>query len=85
MACPQYQYQRPAYGHCDTFFVEQEEQGIFARRAAAREEKRAVNRDRQRSIANHLSNLACEEYRDDVLQHMEQMEVSEVLPAILRY
>lgn len=33
-------------------------------------------RDIQLAIAEELSQLASEEYRDDILNHMEQMEVS---------
>jgi len=64
-----------AYGHCETSFVECEDQGVFARAAEGRERARAINRERQREIAEELSMLTSEEYQDDILDHMERMEV----------
>lgn len=68
--------QKPTYGHCDTFFVENEQQGTCAQRMQAREHARIVARERQRAMAAELSTVTSEEYQEDVLEYMEFMEVS---------
>ncbi|KAI9682014.1 MAG: hypothetical protein M1817_000068 [Caeruleum heppii] len=69
--------QRP----CDTYFVESQDDGMFAARAEARNRDRAIARERQLVLAEELSRLACDEYQDDVLSHMERME-AETLPDV---
>lgn len=73
MAYPQ--QTQPRYGHCDSYFVESQDDGIYAARAEARERARAIARMQQRAIAEDLSRLTADEYQDDVLAHMEYMEV----------
>lgn len=65
------------YGYCDTFFVESydDTDGIFARAAAERERVRAMAKVQQRHMAAELSRMTSEEYLNDVLDHMEVMEV----------
>jgi precorrin-6B methylase 2 len=65
------------YGHCDTFFVEGHEDtdGIFAKAAAERERARAISKVQQRHMASNLSRQTSELYLNDVLDHMEVMEV----------
>ncbi|KAF2224541.1 G1/S-specific cyclin Cln1 [Elsinoe ampelina] len=77
------QQQMPAYGYCDSYFVENhdDDDGFFARAAAQREHARAVARARSRQFADELSRLTADEYEEDVLDHMEQME-SETMPDI---
>jgi precorrin-6B methylase 2 len=66
-----------SYGHCDTFFVEgyEDTDGIFARAAAERERARAIAKVQQRHMAANLSRQTSELYLNDVLDHMEVMEV----------
>jgi hypothetical protein len=65
------------YGHCDTFFVEgyEDTDGIFARAAAERERARAISKVQQKHIAANLSHQTSKLYLNDVLDHMEVMEV----------
>jgi hypothetical protein len=65
------------YGHCDTFFVEgyEDTDGIFARAAAERERARAISKVQQRHMAANLSDQTSKLYLNDVLDHMEIMEV----------
>jgi hypothetical protein len=65
---------RPAYGNCDSYFVESADAGVYPSRQALREMKKI----RQEEIANELSRLAYEEHVEDVVQHMSRMEVSMV-------
>lgn len=79
MSCQQQQQQPLAnYGYCDTYFVESQDanDGIFARAAADRERASAMAKVQQKHMAQELSLLTSEEYLDDVLDHMEHMEVS---------
>ncbi|KAI6952582.1 hypothetical protein KC329_g19189, partial [Hortaea werneckii] len=73
----------PAYGYCDSYFVESHENddGIFARAAIERERARGVAKLRQKALAEELSRATAEEYQEDVLDHMEYME-SETMPDI---
>ncbi|KAI5198173.1 hypothetical protein E4T39_06911 [Aureobasidium subglaciale] len=66
------------YGYCETFFVESYEDtdGVFARAAAERERARALAKVQQRHIAADLSRQTSDVYLNDVLDHMEVMEVS---------
>lgn len=68
-----------AYQVCDTYFVEDTDNGIFAARAAAkgpaRDLKLLIARQRQELMANELSRQASDEYLEDILKHIMQMEV----------
>ena len=75
MAFRPVQRQYPAYGYCDSFFVESDDQGIYARAAAERENARQISKMRQKALAEELSRATAEEYQEDVLDHMEHMEV----------
>lgn len=63
------------YGGCDSYFVESQEDAVFAARAEARERARFLAREQQRVIAEELSRLTSDEFSEDVLDHMETMEV----------
>lgn len=69
--------QFPAYGYCDSYFVENhdDEDGIYARAAAERERTRHAAKLKQETLAIELSQVTAEEYQVDVLKHMEHMEV----------
>lgn len=72
-------YQQPTqsrYGHCDSYFVDSHDDGIYAIRAEARERARAIARMQQRALAEELSRQTSEEYQEDVMEHMEYMEVN---------
>ena len=56
----------------DTFFVEQEE---TTQRMTMRDTAKMLARNKQEMIANELSRLACDEYLEDIMQHMRHMEV----------
>ncbi|KAF2022073.1 G1/S-specific cyclin CLN2 [Aaosphaeria arxii CBS 175.79] len=71
----------PRYNQCDSFFVESNEDGIYAMRAEARERERAVARMQQRALAEDLSRATAEEYQEDIMEHMENME-SQTLPDV---
>ena len=60
---------------CDSYFVESHEDQELRFREELRERDRRRKWERQLNIAEELSQLASREYRDDVLQHMEMMEV----------
>lgn len=68
----------PAYGYCDSYFVENhdDDDGVFARAAADRERQRQIAKVTQKALAEELSQVTAEEYQDDILNHMENMEVS---------
>ncbi|KAK1767135.1 cyclin-like protein [Phialemonium atrogriseum] len=57
-----------------SFFVESDDQRISMRDAA-----KMLARNKQEMIANELSRLACDEYLEDIMQHMRHME-DETLP-----
>ncbi|PVH92925.1 hypothetical protein DM02DRAFT_542602 [Periconia macrospinosa] len=76
-----YQQTQSRYGPCDSYFVESQDDGIYAARAEARERARAIARMQQRAIAEDLSRLTADEYQDDVLAHMEYME-NQTLPDV---
>lgn len=73
-----HQQSLPQYGHCSSYFVESQDDGIYAARAEARDRARAIARMQQRAIAEDLSRATAEEYQEDIMDHMEQMEVSTV-------
>ena len=66
------------YGYCDSYFVEnhEDDDGMFARAAADRERFRGVSKLRQKALAEELSRVTADEYQEDILDHMERMEVS---------
>ncbi|KAF2863418.1 hypothetical protein K470DRAFT_204639, partial [Piedraia hortae CBS 480.64] len=66
----------PAYGYCDTYFVEDygDEDGIYARAAAEREHHRSLAKGHQRILARELSHLTAAEYQGDVFSHLLHME-----------
>lgn len=68
----------PGYGYCDSYFVDnhEDDDGTFARVAAERERARSAAKLRQKALADELSRHTAEEYQDDILEHMERMEVS---------
>jgi len=88
MAFQQYPQQHPqpfaTFGYCDSYFVEnhEDDDGIYVRAAAERERARGVAKLRQKALAEELSRTTAEEYQEDVLDHMEHMEVSDV-PAMI--
>ncbi|TKA64817.1 hypothetical protein B0A49_11450, partial [Cryomyces minteri] len=69
-------------GYCDSFFAESDDDDeIYAVRAEARERARVVARTRQREMAEDLSQMTREEYEEDILDHMENME-TETMPDV---
>lgn len=63
---------------CDSFFVESaesERDGIYAARKS-RQEKARIDAETQMEIADEMSRMVSEEYQEDILDHMEVMEVS---------
>jgi hypothetical protein len=64
------------YPQCDSYWVESEDEGLYAMRAEARERHRAIARMQQRAIGEELSRLTADEYQEDVIEHMMHMEVS---------
>lgn len=59
---------------CDSYFVEQDN-GVYAARADARELAKTIARQRQELMANELSRQACDDYMEDIMKHMRHMEV----------
>ncbi|KAF2703877.1 hypothetical protein K504DRAFT_391348 [Pleomassaria siparia CBS 279.74] len=76
-----HQQTQTRYGHCDTYFVESHDDGVYAARAEARERDRAISRMRQRAIAEDLTRTTAEEYQEDIMDHMEHME-SQTMPDV---
>ncbi len=60
------------YPSDDTFFVESDES---SQRMTVRDAAKMLARNKQEMIANELSRLACDEYLEDIMQHMRHMEV----------
>lgn len=73
----------PAYGFCDSYFVDShdDDDGIYARAAAERERARNIAKLRQKAFAEELSQITADEYQEDILDHMEHME-AETMPDI---
>ena len=69
------QHPQPRYGHCDSFFVDSLDDGVYVARAEARERARAIARMQQRALAEELTRMTAEEYQEDIMDHMEHMEV----------
>lgn len=78
MAFQPHQQPFPAFGHCDSYFVEshEDDDGVYSRAAVQRDRARGVAKLRQKALAEELSRATAEEYQEDVLDHMEFMEVS---------
>jgi len=72
-----------SYGYCDSYFVEDhdEDRSFQMRAQKAREAARASNKIKQKKIAEELSRLTADEYEEDILDHMEMMEL-ETMPDI---
>jgi hypothetical protein len=64
---------RQRYAQCDSYFVESDEISMAER---IRERERQISKIRQREMAAELSSLTSDEYLEDILDHMEHMEVS---------
>jgi len=64
---------------CDSFFVEspedEDEEGLFEARRQARQRTQQINADTQYNMAEEMSRMVSEEYQEDILDHMEHMEV----------
>lgn len=73
MAYPQQSQTR--YGNCDTFFI-QSDDDAYSLAERTRERARAIARAQHRQLGDDLSRLVAAEYQDDILDHMEYMEVS---------
>ena len=65
----------PRYGKCDSYFVESEEDGVYAMRREQRERARAIAKLQQRALAEELSRMTADELQEDIMDHMEHMEV----------
>lgn len=61
---------------CDSYFVESHDDQARAIRDGIRQREKKKNRQTQAAIADELSLLTSNEFREDILQHMERMEVS---------
>jgi hypothetical protein len=55
-----------------SYFVESDES---TQRMTMRDAAKMLARNKQEMIANELSRLACDEYLEDIMQHMRHMEV----------
>ena len=66
-----------SYQPCDTFFVESYDAPLWniKQQYEAADRAKHIARERQAYIAEELSNIVSQEYKDDVLSHMEQMDV----------
>lgn len=71
-----------AYYHnrCDSYFVQSHEDQDKRLREELRERDMRQKWQTQLAIAEDLSQLTSCEYRDDILQHMETMEVRRLDP-----
>lgn len=67
-----------AYFHrpCESYFIESHDDHVRSYEAERRERKRQTDLYTQSAIATELSQLVSEDYREDIVQHMEKMEVS---------
>ena len=60
---------------CDSYFVEAHDDRERRYRDELREQERLAKRQMQIAIAEQLSDIASQEYRDDHLRQMEKLEV----------
>jgi len=56
-----------------SFFIESDE--TYPRHMNLRDAAKLLARNKQEMIANELSRLACDEYLEDIMQHVRHMEV----------
>lgn len=71
---------------CDSFFVEsqdEEDEGLFEARRQARQKMQQINAETQYNMAEELSRMVSAEYQEDILDHMEHMEVRKRLPLMI--
>ena len=69
------------YGSCNSYFVESaQDDGVYAIRQEERERARAIARMQQRALAEELSRMTADEYQEDIMDHMEYMEVRACRP-----
>jgi hypothetical protein len=68
-----------AYAADCTFFVEDDNMGPQVSRVSAKDQAKMIARARQDMISNELSRLAHDEYLEDIMEHVRQME-EETLP-----
>ena len=66
--------------HCDSYFVESHDDRERRYRDEIREQERLAKRQMQVAIAEQLSDIASQEYRDDHLKQMEKQEVKRLKP-----
>ena len=64
------------HGYCDSYFVEPHDNRGKPYREALREREKHVKHQTQLAIAEEMSQLVSAEYCQDVLEHMEFMEVN---------
>lgn len=76
-----HQQTQSRYGHCDSYFTESHDDGIYVLRAEARERQRSIARMQQRALAEELSRQTADEYQEDIMEHMMHME-SQTLPDV---
>ena len=69
---------------CDSYFVESHNDHEKRVREEFKERERFEKRQTQLAIAEELSELTSQEYRTDVLLHMEEMEVRHSIASHLR-
>jgi len=62
------------YGHCESYFVVSEDEE-FDMAERKREQTRAIARAHQKRLGFELSRITADEYQEDILDHMEFMEV----------
>lgn len=65
---------------CESYFVESHDSRERLVREGIRERERQKKQQTQAAIAEELSVLTSDEYRDDVQLHMESMEVKRLSP-----
>lgn len=66
---------RSNFQPCDTFFVESYG-GFPAPGLDPKQHAKLIARERQYAIADELSKIASDELRDDILDHLLEMDVS---------
>ena len=69
---------------CDSYFIESHTDYDQQYREELREREKYFKRQRQLHIAENLSELASVEYREDILRHMEHMEVCPLMYKLLQ-
>lgn len=69
------------YGQCESYFVEGYEDTERRYRVEMRERERFANQQIQYGLAADLSKLTSYEYGPEILQQMEKVEVSVLVPA----